>query len=77
MPTLQHSIVERRDEFDWYGHSLLPQANNIGQELSGVGFRKYDFVIRAYSSFNVLQSALEVNSSLSNADTSISVIGSE
>lgn len=70
-------FVELRNEFDWHEHSLLPQANNIGQELSGVGSRKYDFITGAYSSFNVLQSAHEVNSSLSNADTSISVIGSE
>jgi len=33
-------FVELRNEFDWYEHSLLPQTNNIRQELSGVGSRK-------------------------------------
>jgi len=70
-------LIELRNEFDWYEHSLLPQANNIRQELFGVGSRKYDFITGAHSSFNVLRSAQEVNGSLSNADTSVSVIGSE
>ena len=70
-------LIELKNEFEWYGHSLLPQANNIRKELSGVGSRKYDFITGAHSSFNLLRSAQEVNGSLSNADTSISVIGSE
>jgi hypothetical protein len=32
-------FIELRNEFDLYEHSLLPQANNIRQELSGVGSR--------------------------------------
>ena len=70
-------FTELTNELEWCGHNLLPLGNNSRKESSGTGSRKYDFVTGGHSSFNVLRSAQEGSDTLSNADSSMSVISSD
>jgi hypothetical protein len=68
---------ELKNESQWYGHNLLPQGNSVRKEASRTEFRKYDFDTAAHNSVNVLRNAQEINSTLSNADFSMSLISGE
>jgi hypothetical protein len=68
---------ELRNGSEWYGHNLLSLGKNVRKISYGTGPRKYDFVTGAHKPFNMLGSSQEINSTLPNADLSLSVIGNE